>query len=72
MYLVSSIFLFDFTAPPKKMPYALPFTKIFQFCSKLFNESIRPFFSFVQAVWKWEIGRTRSGLRDSLKDVEKN
>ena len=56
----------------KKMPYNLPLKKIFQFCSKLFNESVRAFLCLVQAVLKWAIGRTRSGLTDSLKNFEKN
>ena len=51
-YSVSSLFQFYFTAPLEKMPYTLPFTKIFHFCSKVFNESLRPFLNLVQAVLK--------------------
>ena len=68
---VLSFFNFILQRPLKRCLIISHSQKIFQFCSKLFNESLRPFLSLVQAVLMWAVGRTRSGLRGSLKRLRK-
>ena len=58
--------------PYKRCLIISPSQKIFQFGSKLFNKSLGTFLSLVQAVLRWAVGRTRSGPRDSLENLEKN
>ena len=65
-------FYFISRCPQKRCLIISHLQKIFQFCSKLFNESLGLFLSLVQAVLKWAVSRTRSGPRDSLKNLEKN
>jgi len=58
--------------PYKRCLIISPSQKIFQFGSKLFYKSLGPFLNLVHAVLKWAIGRTRSGPRDSIENLEKN
>ena len=52
MYLVSSVFLFYFTAYPPKDALLTPIhKKIFQICPKFDHKLVRPFTILVQAEW---------------------
>ena len=69
---VISFFNFILLLPHKRCLIIPHLQKSFQFCSKPLNESVSSLLSLVQAVLKWAIGRTRSGLTNSLKNLEKN
>ena len=61
-----------FMPPPQKMPYDIPFKKIFWFCSKFDHKLLGTYTSLVQAVLSLAAGRTRSCPRSLSLTLLKN
>ena len=73
MYICTlDVINFFLLLPHKRCLIISHLQKSFQFCSKPINESVSSLHILVQVVLKWAVGRTRSGLTDSLKNLEKN